>query len=50
LLTRMAPAGLQAAGPVLQMRVLRRPGQHGAGDAEVVVLAGQALVDGAALA
>ena len=40
----------RGAEPMVQMRELRRPGQHGAGDAEIVVLSGKAFIDGAALA
>jgi hypothetical protein len=35
---------------MFQMRMPRRPRQHGAGDAEIVMLARRAFVDGAALA
>jgi hypothetical protein len=38
------------ADPASQVRMPRRPCQHGAGYAEIVVLSGQAFVDNAALA
>ena len=57
---RAKPWRRRAAGPAaclniphprrVQVRVLRRPGQHRKGDAEVVVLPHRASIDGAGIA
>src|SRR6516225_10203457 len=41
---------LDVPHPHLEMRVLRRPGQHREGDPEIVVLPRRALIDGAGVA